>query len=649
MKIHSFAGRITRRIVLSILLLMSIIAGMVFLFARSEITELTSVHYQDILNNTSDHVEGMLNKVEISAVNNVAAIQENLGSPETVIDALAKELELNPHIIGYGIGFTPDYFPEQGHWYEPYVVRDDNGAIQRLQIGSAQHDYLHAKWYLETVETGETHWTDPYYDDAGAKAILCTYSEPVVDGEGRTVGVLGADFSLDWLYEQLVQLDEQVNRNNRVGKKTEADRIYCFILGRDGVYIAHPERERSLVGNYFDYAGTKLTQEYQQIGEEMLSGQKGNLITYMDGVRSSVYYSPLAKAGWSMAIVVPTTVLYRPGRIIATIILILMGFGLLVASLISSISTRRAVRPLNALASSAEQIAQGNFNAPLPEIQQNDEIRLLRDSFEDMQQSLSSHIDKLTTATAQRASLEKELNIARKIQMAMVPKTFPPFPERNDVDLYGLLTPAKAVGGDMFDFVLREERLYFCVGDVSGKGIPSALWMAMTIAVFRTQIANDRRPEKIITTLNTALTARNELMMFATFFLGVLDLTTGVLTYCNAGHDAPLLLTGGQPGFLDVAPNIPLGVTSDWEYQAQETTLAPGTTLFLYTDGLTEAENKDHVQFGKDNMVAALITAPITAEPLIWEVTDAVQAFVGEAEQSDDLTMLAISYQSNNQ
>lgn len=644
MKIHSFAGRITRRIVLSILLLMSLISGLVFLFARSEITELTSVHYQDILKNTSDKVEGMLNKVEISAVNNVAAIQENLGSPEAVFDALEKELELNPHIIGYGIGFSPDYFPEQGHWYEPYVVRGDNGQIERLQIGSERHDYLHAKWYQETMETGKSHWSDPYYDDAGAKTILCTYSEPVVDDEGRTVGVLGADFPLAWLYEQLVQLDEQVNRNNKIGKKTEADRIYCFILGRDGVYIAHPVRERSLTGDYFDFAGTKLTQEYQQIGEEMLSGQKGNKVTYMDGIRSSVYYSPLARPGWSMAIVVPTTVLYRPGRIIATIILILMGIGLLVASLISGISTRRAVRPLKSLAASAEEIAQGNFNVPLPEIKQNDEIRLLRDSFEDMQHSLSSHIDKLTTATAQRASMEKELNIACKIQMAMLPKTFPPFPERNDVDLYGQLTPAKAVGGDLFDFVLRDERLYFCIGDVSGKGIPSALWMAMTIAVLRTQIPNENRPEKMIATLNTALTARNELMMFATFFLGVLDLTTGVLTYCNAGHDAPLLLGGDRPGFLDVEPNVPLGVTPDWDYRAQETTLAPGTTLFLYTDGLTEAENKDHVQYGKDRMVAVLTTAPTAAEPLIQEVTDSVRAFVGEAEQSDDLTLLAIRY-----
>lgn len=645
MKIHSFSGRITKRIVLSMLLLMSFIAVLVFLVARAEITVLTSVHYQDILENVNDKVEGMLDKVEVSTVNNLAEIQEHLGSPEEVFNALEKELRLNPHIVGCGLGFNPDYFPEQGHWFEPYVARRHSGQIERLQIGSANHDYFQAKWYQEAMETGAGHWSDPYYDEAGAKTILSTFSVPVVDSEGRTVGVFGADFPLAWLYERLIQLDQQVNRNLKNSKKIEDERIYCFILGRNGVYIAHPERERFLKGNYFDYAGTKLSEEYRQIGEEMLAGKQDNKITYMDGIRSSVYYSPLSRAGWSMAIVVPTSTLYRPGRVIATLILILMGIGLLVTSLISGLSALRATRPLKSLANSAEEIAKGNFDTPLPDIKQDDEIRLLRDSFEDMQHSLSSYIDKLTTATAQRASLENELNIACKIQMAMLPKTYPPYPERNDIDIYGQLTPAKAVGGDMYDFILRDEQLFFCVGDVSGKGIPSALWMAMIVAVFRTLTANENRPEIIISTINAALTDRNELMMFSTFFLGVLDLKTGVLTYCNAGHEAPLLLGGDQqPEFLDIESNIPLGVMPEWNYKVQQKTLVPGTTLFLYTDGLTEAENQNHEQFGRNHIVEVLRTPSTGAEKLIETVSGAVREFVGDAEQSDDLTLFAIGY-----
>lgn len=642
MKFRPFSRRITQRIVLSTLLLMSVFSVLIYLFVKTEITVLTGVHYQNILENTNDKVEGMLDKVEISVVNNLTEIQEHLDSPETVTNTLEKTLRLNPHIVGYAIGFMPDYFPEKGRWFEPYVARRDDGQIERLQIGSSTHDYLKAQWYQKTLETGGGSWSDPYYDEAGAKAILCTYSVPVVDGKDRTAGVLGADFPLHWLFEQLNQLNEQVNEESNFGEKKE--RIYCFILGRNGVYIAHPDEERILSGNYFDYVGTSQSDEYRQIGEEMLKGSTGSMTTCMDGIPSSVYYSPLSRAGWSMAIVVPTSTLVRPGRLTATAILILMGIGLLVNTLISRLSMRRATRPLNDLATSTEEIAQGNFNAPLPEIKQNDEIRLLRDSFENMQHSLSSYIDELTTATAQRASLENELNIARKIQMAIVPKKFPPYPERKDVDLFGRLTPAKAVGGDMFDFVLRDERLFFCIGDVSGKGIPAALWMAMIIAVFRTQVANEDRPEKIVATLSDALAERNELMMFATFFMGVLDLNTGVLTYCNAGHEAPILLGGGQPESLDIASNLPLGVMPKWHYEVQQKTIARGTTLFLYTDGVSEAEDKDQAQFGRDRIMATLSIPSANAETVVETVTDAVRDFVGEAEQSDDLTLLAIRY-----
>lgn len=626
------------------LLLMSFISGLIFWYSMEGMAVLTSVHYQDVLENTNDKVEGMLNKVEVSAVNNLAEIQENLESPEEVFDALEKELSLNHHIAGYGVGFVPNYFPEQGYWFEPYVARRDSGRIERLQIGSESHDYLNAQWYRDALEKGVGCWSDPYYDEAGAKAILSTFSAPVVDNEGRIVGALGADFPLQWLYEQVIQLDEQVNQERLWGQLKENERIYCFILGHNGVYIAHPDRERTLMGNYFDYVGTERTEEYRRIGEEMLEGRSSYQVASMDGVRSFVFYRPLSRAGWSMAIVVPASVMYRPGLRIATVILILLVIGLLVTFLICGLSTRRATRPLKYLADSAEEIAQGKFDTPLPEIKQNDEVRLLRDSFENMQHSLSSYIDKLTAATAQRASLENELNIARNIQMAMLPKTYPPYPERNDLDIYGQLTPAKAVGGDMFDFALRDERLFFCVGDVSGKGVPSALWMAMIIAAFRTQVANEDRPEKIVATLNNALVERNTLMMFATYFIGVLDLKTGLLTYCNAGHDAPLVLGGDHPEFLDVTPNIPVGVMAGWDYKAKQQTLASGTTLFLYTDGLTEAEDKNHAQFGSDNIVKVLTAPSTSAESMVESMTEAVRVFVGDAEQSDDLTLLAIRY-----
>jgi sigma-B regulation protein RsbU (phosphoserine phosphatase) len=235
--------------------------------------------------------------------------------------------------------------------------------------------------------------------------------------------------------------------------------------------------------------------------------------------------------------------------------------------------------------------------------------------------------------------------------MSMLPKTFPPYPERNDVDIYGQVMPAKAVGGDLFDFYIRDEKLFFCIGDVSGKGVPASMFMAVSRSLFRNISAHVAAPNLIVSTLNTALTEGNETNMFVTLFVGVLDLATGRLIYCNAGQDAPLLISQ-DVSTIACDPNLPIGVISGQDYSMQETVLPPGSTIFLFTDGLNEAEDVDHDQFGdqriNDIATAQLAKGQVTPDTLIDAMTQAVHAFVGEAEQSDDLTMLAIQYHGSD-
>jgi sigma-B regulation protein RsbU (phosphoserine phosphatase) len=243
--------------------------------------------------------------------------------------------------------------------------------------------------------------------------------------------------------------------------------------------------------------------------------------------------------------------------------------------------------------------------------------------------------------------MESELKIAHDIQMSMLPKTFPPYPERDDIDIYGTLTPAKAVGGDLFDFYIRDNQLFFCIGDVSGKGIPASMFMAVTRSLFRNISAHVAYPERIAYTLNNALTEGNETNMFVTLFTGVLDLATGHLCYCNAGHNAPLLV-GRDVGELPCQPNLPLGIMGEFQFEAQEVDLDPDTTIFLFTDGLNEAENAFHEQFGDERIakVANRLLATHEHQPIniTYEMYQAVHNFVNGAEQSDDLTMLAIQY-----
>ena len=246
-----------------------------------------------------------------------------------------------------------------------------------------------------------------------------------------------------------------------------------------------------------------------------------------------------------------------------------------------------------------------------------------------------------------KAAIESELHVASAIQKGMLPHYFPTYPDRDDVQIFASLTPAKDVGGDLFDFYIRDEKLFFCIGDVSGKGVPASLFMSVTRSIFRTVSARESMPDHIISTMNETIAEMNETNMFVTLFVGVLDLPTGRMRYSNAGHDAPFLVGVGV-GTLPCDANIPVGVMPSWKFTLQEAQIFPGTTIFLFTDGLTEAEDNNHVQFQMERVskVAAQALAEQKQEPklIIGMMTDAVHQFVAGAEQSDDLTMMAIQY-----
>ena len=243
--------------------------------------------------------------------------------------------------------------------------------------------------------------------------------------------------------------------------------------------------------------------------------------------------------------------------------------------------------------------------------------------------------------------MENELHVARTIQMAMLPKVFPPFSDRPDLNVYGVVNPAKEVGGDLYDFFVRQDKLFFCVGDVSGKGVPAALLMVMTHSMFRSVTAHEENAAAIVSEMNKAIAEQNTENMFLTLFLGVLDCKTGRLDYCNAGHNAPVLRSEGQWKKVDVVANFPLGIEPDFKYEAQTTQMAYNDLLFLYTDGLTEAENSSHELFREHRMLQSLSSmAYDRPREIIENMQSSVEAFVDGAQQSDDLTMLAIRYQT---
>ena len=383
-----------------------------------------------------------------------------------------------------------------------------------------------------------------------------------------------------------------------------------------------------------------LTKFDSSIGKAMLA-HRGTCQTEVDGVMSRLYYRSIPHTNWTMVIATPKDVILSNAHMLNTIIQLVVLGGLVAIYFISRQMIRKSIRPLRSLALSAEEVAKGNFSSSLPDVKSTDEVSMLRDSFETMQTSLTDYVDEIKRTAAEQAAIKNELTNARTIQMAMVPNQFPPFPERSDIDIYGMMEPAKSVGGDLFDFLIRDNRLYFCIGDVSGKGIPAALLMAVTRSLFHSMSMSEQQPERIIWRINRGFCENNINNMFVTMFIGILDLSTGHLDYCNAGHEAPLL--SNRP--LPIKRNKPVGALSDWHFEGQETDVQPGDMLFLYTDGLNDARNQTGKRMGRAR-VAELAGqfAYDTAQQMVQQMADEAHRYAADTEQSDDITLLAIKW-----
>ena len=458
--------------------------------------------------------------------------------------------------------------------------------------------------------------------------------------------------SIKWLRKWLKKQDFNINRRGLISTKKEWDYkelnmvkdqwVYSIVIDREGNYISHPDSMRMLHDNLFRQLSENNDSLSLHIINDMKNGIGGESITNIDHIKVRIYYDPLNHTDWTMAIIVPQNI----ENILILTWSIFQGMLILIALLciylVCHFTIRHTTRPLRALAQSAEEVAKGHFDTHLPEIRHHDEIGLLRDSFENMQQSLGTYIEQLRTTTAEKASMERDLHIAHRIQMALLPTTFP---QRDDVDIYATLTPAKAVGGDLYDFFVRDDKLFFCIGDVTGKGVPAALLMTVSKSLFRAYSATEDTAEQIVTQMNQIMSENNQVGLFVTMFVGVLDLSSGILNYCSAGHVPPLLI-GERADFLSFVPALPIGCLDDTTYQANECVLAPGTTLFLYTDGLNEAKDAANSNFGKTRIMEvarqSMDNAHLAPKALIEQMAQARGAFVGAMEQSDDLTMLAV-------
>lgn len=628
--------RVSLWVVFFAAIIFNVALGFLFYQSREAVRQEAISRATTILEKTSLRVEGILNRVEVASNMTKWLVQRHPNKADSMFVYSRGMLMNNPDFFNCSIAFEPYYFKDKGRYFSAYT-KHVGDSLRTIQGGSDLYQYFFSDWYLMPQLLEKPCWTEPYMDlDVGTNTseMLTSYCQTIKDKQGKVVGVINTSLSISWLSQTISAVKPYPNS-------------YSIMIGRGGTYFVHPDTTKITRQTIFTQTIEQPDTALTALGYAMQRGEEGMKHMNIDGQDSYVFYKPLGQTGCSMAIVCPESDIFGGFDRLRNSVRAIVLVGLLLMLFLFIHIITRELQPLRRLAHEAETIASGQFDAELPDFQRIDEIGQLSHSFGNMQQSLVKYIDELKNTTAQKASIESDLRIASGIQMGMLPEKFPTREDRDDVQLFASLTPAKEVGGDLFDFYFRDEKLFFCIGDVSGKGVPASLFMAVTRSTFRTVSAHETMPDRIIMTMNKTIADMNKTHMFVTLFVGVLDLPTGRLHYCNAGHDAPLLVGAGV-GELPCDANIPVGFMPSWKYTLQEAKIFTGTTILLFTDGLTEAMDSDKELFRMErvNEVASKALAQQQQEPrqLIAQMTEAVHEFVGDAEQSDDLTMMAIQY-----
>jgi sigma-B regulation protein RsbU (phosphoserine phosphatase) len=636
---HTIASRLTWRVVGTMTIVIALFLALLFTILWLLGAYIFGAYVHTAMKVSNEKMNNVFSTVEVAVSNNTPEVEDNLYDDHRQYFAVEHLLKLNSNIMGAAVAYNPDYEPKKGQPFSPYAYR--NGTdIYTKQLNTPEYDYLHQEWYTKPLAEGKGTWSEPYIDEGGGEVGMITYSQPIINSKGEIYAIQTADIALHWLSELMCELDSTTKQN--MFKDSESFPSYSFIVSHKGTIVAYPYNAELSYKTLYEFLEDH---DGLEDANEILSSNNGytTVVQNNTGTMYVLFYSSIEHTGWTLVTIMPLKVILKPVGSIIGIFGILMLIGLIIVAVICRSAIRRVTMPITQFADSADEIASGNLSVQLPTIKTKDEMLRLHNSFATMQKSLIQQIEETRSANEEKGRIESELNIARDIQMSMLPKTFPPFPDRNDIEIYGKQKPAKEVGGDLYDFYIRDEKLFFCIGDVSGKGVPASLVMAVTRTLFRTISFKEALPERIMFGINNAMAGNNESNMFVTLFLGVLDLPTGRLRYSNAGHNAPMLI-GQTIGLLPCAANVPLGVQTDWKYSQQETTIDLNTCIFLYTDGLTEAENAANEQFMEERMIEVAKGMSHEPQQMIEQMFNAVHQFVGNAEQSDDLTMLAIQY-----
>lgn len=580
-----------------------------------------------VLDNTVLRVNTILQRVEIAADNTDWLVMRHLDTPDSLFVYSRQALQHNPGLSGCSISFEPYYFRERGLYFSAFAM-NDNGVIRTTQKGNSLYEYFYMDWYLLPKMLDRAVWTEPYFDynprNIYSKEMIASYCKPLKDEFGMFMGTLSVDISLGWLSETISSVKPYPNS-------------YSIMIGEGGTYFVHPDQNKLLYQTIFTETLEHPDPDLTELGHAMLRGEEGMRQIVFEGTKDYVFFKPLGNTGWSVAIVCPESDVLSGYTKLKRIVIAIVVLGLIMMLFVFIRIVGKELEPLKKLAYQTGTIAEGHFDQTLPDDGRTDEIGQLTQSFGNMQQSLINYIEELKETTALTASFENELKVASDIQMSMLPRVFPDY---KGLDLYASMTPAKEVGGDLYGYVMKDDKLYFCVGDVSGKGVPASLFMAQSAQLFRVLAAEGMSPAHIATYMNNELADNNDTSMFVTMFIGLLYTTSGELEFCNCGHNSPVL----DGRFIEMQhTNLPIGLIKDYSFESETIADIHGKTMLVYTDGLNEAENPAKELFGDEHILQQMASmGGMSSRQVLDKITAAVEKHRAGTDPNDDMTLMCI-------
>jgi phosphoserine phosphatase RsbU/P len=589
--------------------------------------------------------EGFFRSIEKVALS-MRYVIENSEKDEAELHSLIKDLVLhNEEIYGSCVAFEPYEYRANAEYYAPYFYEIEEGEIDYVDLAEDDYRYPEWDWYQIPKILNESVWSEPYYDEGAGNILMTTYSVPFysyIGGEQKFRGIITVDVSLEWL--QSVVNGIQILETG-----------YAFLISSRGTFITHKYNPEWVMNeSIFSIAETEKYAYLREIGRSMINGEEGfKALTkglYHD--KSRIYHSHLSNNNWSLGFIFPEEELYSSLNELNNNLIIIgvFGLGLLLAIII--FISNRITKPLYDLAVISKDIGTGNFDQEIPKPKYNDEVGVLYTSFNSMQQELKNYIQNLKTTTAAKEKIESELKVAHDIQMGMIPQEFPAFPDRKEFDIYGFISPAKDVGGDLYDFFfIDENRFCFALGDVSGKGTPAALFMAIATTLLRAKAKSGLlQIDEVVKQMNEHLCNNNERGLFVTFFMSILDVRTGEMQYYNAGHNFPVVIgADGNVKMLEQSHHLPLGVFEIPGDPFDTYQFQRGDKIFLYSDGINEAMDTESEQYTDERMMEFLnLTIKRTPKETTESIIADVKKFTTGAEQSDDMTVLVVQYNGTN-